>query len=126
MPADRDQAEYVIPVIGEEIIIDKKIVRKGGIIIKKEVFSEDVPVEIPLLQEHVDIQRIPVNLYQESRPGIRYEGDTIIIPVLKEIIEKRLLLVEEIRITKTASTENLSEKVTLSKEKITIIRKDDE
>jgi uncharacterized protein (TIGR02271 family) len=125
-PPDRKDEEHVIPVIGEEVIIDKKFTRKGGIIIKKEVISEDASVDIPLSQEHLDVQRIPVNRYLDSRPEIRYEGDTMIIPVLKEVVEKRLLLVEEIRITKTVAIETRTENVTLSKERVTITRKEDE
>jgi uncharacterized protein (TIGR02271 family) len=121
-PSDREQAERVIPVIEEEIIIDKKLVKKEGIIVKKEIISEDVSVDIPLLKEHLDIQRIPLNQYLDKRPEIRYEGDTMIIPVLKEVIEKRLLLVEEIRITKTVTSETASEKITLSKQKVTVTR----
>jgi uncharacterized protein (TIGR02271 family) len=123
--SDGEQTEHVIPVIEEEIIIDKKLTRKGGIIIKKEVISEDASIDIPLLNEHIDIERIPVNKYLDSRPEIRHEGDTTIIPVLKEVIEKRLLLVEEIRITKTVTSETTSEKITLSKQKVTITKEDE-
>jgi uncharacterized protein (TIGR02271 family) len=123
-PSHRDPEEQVIPVVEDEIIIDKKLVRKGGITIKKEIISEDASVDIPLLKENLDIQRIPVNQYLDSRPEIRYEGDTTIIPVLKEVIEKRLLLVEEIRITKTVTRETRSEKITLSKQKVTVTKED--
>jgi uncharacterized protein (TIGR02271 family) len=123
-PSHRDPDEQVIPVVEDEIIIDKKLVRKGGITIKKEIISEDASVDIPLLKENLDIQRIPVNQYLDSRPEIRYEGDTTIIPVLKEVIEKRLLLVEEIRITKTVTRETRSEKITLSKQKVTVTKED--
>lgn len=122
----QEKAEYVIPVIEEEVIIGKKIVSKGGIIVTKEVITEETFAEIPLSSEHIDVERIPVNEYREIRPEIRTEGDTTIIPVMKEVIEKRLLLVEEIRITKKVTSENRQEKVTLSREKVIISDKTDD
>lgn len=123
---DQGKADYVIPVIEEEVIIGKKIVSKGGIIVTKEVITEETIAEVPLISEHIDVVRIPVNEYREVRPEIRTEGDTTIIPVLKEVIEKRLLLVEEIRITKNVTSETRQEKVTLSREKVTVREKTDD
>lgn len=117
---DLGQEEYVIPVIEEEVVVGKRIVSKGGVILSKEVITEETSVETPVSTENINIERIPVNKYLESRPEIRHEGDTMIIPVLKEVIEKRLLLVEEIRITKKVTSETRQESITLSSEKVTI------
>lgn len=117
---DLDQFDYVLPVIEEQVVVGKKIVSKGGIIVTKEVLTEETSVETPVSTEHIDIERVPMNKYQESHPEIRQEGDTMIIPVLKEVIEKRLLLVEEIRITKKTTSETRHEKITLSSEKVTV------
>ena len=48
----------------------------------------------------------------------------MIIPVIKEviIIEKKLMLVEEVRVTKLTHTTNEQQNVTLRKEEITIER----
>lgn len=121
-----DQDEYIIPVIEEEVVLGKRLVSKGGVIVSKEVITEESSIETPVATEHIDIERIPVNQYQESRPEIRQEGDTMIIPVLKEVVEKRLLLVEEIRITKKVTSETRQEKVTLTREKVTVREKNEE
>lgn len=118
-----DQAEYVIPVLEEEVIVEKKIVSKGGIIVTKQVISEEISVDTPVLTEHIDVERVPVNQYVQTHPEIRHEGETMIIPVLKEVFEKRLLLVEEIRITRRQTSETRQEKITLSGEKVTITEK---
>ena len=117
--------EVVIPVIQEEVVIEKEVVHKGSVIINKKVNTEDVLVEVPVMTEQVNVERIIINQYlDDSPPPIRYEGDTIIIPVLKEVFVKRLLLVEEIRVTKQVQTTNQSENILLRKEEVTITRKD--
>jgi stress response protein YsnF len=57
----------------------------------------------------------------------RIEGDTTIIPVVEEIlvVEKRLVLVEEIRIRQVATTDEVSIPVTLRKQTATVERIDE-
>ena len=61
---------------------------------------------------------------EKAPEAVTYEGETMIIPVLKEIavIEKKILLVEEIRVTKTAIHSEQKEEVTLRREEINIER----
>lgn len=113
-----------IPVIEEELTIGKRIVKKGSIIIQKNINTEDISVDIPLNTEIFDIERVNINQYLDSSPVMRHEGDTLIIPVTKEVLIKKLLLVEEIRIRKKTQTINKTEKVTLRKEEIKITRKE--
>jgi uncharacterized protein (TIGR02271 family) len=113
-----------IPVITEDAIIDRKVVEKGGIVIEKKVTGEEILLDIPLTSEEIRLERVPVNKYLDSRPENRYEGDTLIIPVIKEVMVKRLLLVEEIHITKEVHRINKQENITLKKEEITINSKD--
>jgi hypothetical protein len=65
-----------------------------------QAYKEDIEAE--LLRESVEVHRVPVNEYVEAPPETRYEGDSIIIPVLEEVlvVNKRLLLKEEVVITR--------------------------
>lgn len=60
----------------------------------------------------------------ETAPSIRYEGDTMIIPVIKEviIIEKKLLLIEEVYITKHINTTIEQTNVMLREEEVIVER----
>ncbi|RDC63565.1 YsnF/AvaK domain-containing protein [Adhaeribacter pallidiroseus] len=113
-----------IPVIEETVHIGKKIVETGRVRIVKTVNEEEAVVEAALLQEEVQVERVPVNQYIETPPQVRYEGDVMIIPVIQEVvvIEKRLMLVEEIRVNKHQTERKISETVTLRKEEINIER----
>lgn len=111
-----------IPVIKEALKVEKKHVQTGKVIVKKEVIEEDVNYDINLQSEKVKIERIPRNIEVDKSPDVRKEGNTTIIPVVKEVIVKKLVLVEEIHLEKWVEerTETISE--TLREEKIHIKR----
>ncbi len=114
-----------IPVIEERVHLDKQVVEKGSVRIIKVVNEQEVPVNIPLIQEEHDIQRVPVNQYVDTPPPpIRYEGDTMIIPIVQEVmvVEKRLMVVEELHITKNRVQTHDVQQVNLRKEEIRVER----
>lgn len=117
-----DEAERIIPVVEEEVVTGKRKVVRGTVLIEKKIKSEEISVELPVTSEVINIEHVPRNQYLDSRPEIRYEGDTIIIPVMKEVIVSKLLLVEEIRITKETRTDTVTKNITLKKEEVNISR----
>lgn len=120
-----EQPEKIIPVIEEQVVISTKKVEKGSILVDKKVKTEEVSIEVALANESYNIQRIPKNEYLEKVPVTRHEGDTTIIPVVREVMVKKLLLTEEIRITKNVQVSQEAKKINLRKEEITITRKED-
>jgi uncharacterized protein (TIGR02271 family) len=115
----------VIPVIQEELHIEKNIVEKGKLLIHKRITSEENEINIPLTQEEYKVERILVNEFLENPPlPVRYEDETMIIPVVREVYVKRLLLVEEIRITKQVQTKQFKETITVRSEEVIIEKKE--
>lgn len=122
-PPHRDA--MTIPVIEERVQVEKRMVEKGVVKIIKTVSEQEVPINIPLLQEEHDIQRVPVNEYVDTPPPpIRYEGDTMIIPIVQEVmvVQKRLMVVEELHITKNITQTHDVQHVNLRKEEIRVER----
>ncbi len=113
-----------IPIIEEQIHIDKQLVEKGVVRLSKKVYQENVEVDVPLIHEEHDINRVPVNQYIDAPPAVRYEGETMIIPVLREevVVQKRLVLVEELHITKKLVQTQSHQQVTLRKEEVVVDR----
>jgi len=71
------------------------------------------------------MERKPINQYVDTAPAAsRYEGDTLIIPVLKEVlvVEKKLMLVEELHIRKRNTEQIITGSETLRKESVEINR----
>ena len=109
-------------VLQEQVNIDKKIVESGKVVIHKKVYKEEKVVEVPVSHEEVEIKKITINKYVTEAPAIRYEGNTTIIPVMEEVavIEKKLLLVEEVHVTKHVVEKTEEHVVPLRKEEIQV------
>ncbi|MCE7064212.1 YsnF/AvaK domain-containing protein [Dyadobacter sp. CY326] len=115
--------ETVIPIIEEQLKVEKKVIEKARYTFDKEVTEEDILLEFPLNQEHISIEKKAINQYVETAPpAVRYEGDTMIISVMREeaVIVKKLMLVEELHITRNTSQEMHSSTHTVRKEELII------
>jgi stress response protein YsnF len=74
----------------------------------------------------VEVTRVPIARIVETAPEIRTEGDLTIVPVLEEVlvVEKRLMLKEELHIRRRAATETVEVPVTLRKQRAIVERID--
>lgn len=115
-----EAGEIVVPLIAEEISISKKTVETGGVRVHKIVREDVQTIDEPIIREHLDVERVEVNQFVETAPVIRYEGEVMIVPVLEEVVvtQKRLLLREEIRLTKRREEISNPQQVTLRREEI--------
>jgi uncharacterized protein (TIGR02271 family) len=117
-----------LPLIEERLRVDRVEVDRGGYRVGKRVELREDMVDEELRRDEVRIERRPIGrtLPLGSAPVPHHDGDTLVIPVLREtvVVEKRLVLVEEVRITRTAVTERLQQPVTLRAEQIEIERLD--
>ncbi len=113
----------VIPVIEEQLDIDKREVQRT-VRISKTVEARDVEVNEALRSESIDIERVPVNRYIDSPLPVREENGTTIISLVEEVlvVEKRWLLREEIRISRREAIEPFNEVYTLRREDVHVER----
>ena len=111
-----------IPVIEERIRYDTQQRQTGKVRISKQVHEETVEIDETVTRQEVKVERIPINQYVDAVPPVRHEGEVMIVSVLEEVMVKRLLLVEELHISKTSTTETDQREVTLRKETVQIHR----
>jgi uncharacterized protein (TIGR02271 family) len=119
------QNSFTLPVVEETVHVEKKTTETGKVKISKTVKVDTETVNLLQVQDEVQIERIPINEFvQTPPPPLRYEGNIIIIPVLQEVMvtEKRLLLIEEVRITKRKVESKESQEVALRKEELKVER----
>jgi len=112
-------AENVIPIVAEELEIGKRVVATGsGVRVHKTVTEREQIVDEPLLMENADVTRVSVNRVVDAIPAVRHVGDTMIIPIVEEqlLLEKRLVLKEEIHVRKSTETVRQPQTVTLREE----------
>ncbi|WP_207426227.1 YsnF/AvaK domain-containing protein [Pedobacter sp. SYSU D00535] len=117
--------QVIVPVIEEQFDIKSKTVESGTVSVTKKVHQTVESVDIPVTNEHVNVDRVKINQYVDTAPpAMRQEGDTTIIPILKEVlvVEKKLLLVEEVRITRKQEKTSSTHQDILRKEEVIISR----
>jgi len=120
----REEEPIVIPVIEEELSIGKKVVESAKVKISKTVSEEQVTLTEPVISEELIVERISVNKMQETTPVVRHEGNKTIIPVIKEVlvVEKKIVLVEEIHVTRKEVKSYVKHSDTIRKEEIQVER----
>ena len=115
---DSPREETVIPVVAEELDVQKRAVPTGGVRVHRRVLEHEEEIDMPLLREHVQVRRVLLDRDVEGPLPIRKEGDTIVIPVVEEVIvvSRRYRLKEEVYVTKTTREERHQERVTLRRQ----------
>ena len=131
MPIDQvqpnGQDKLVVPVIREEVQVDKRIVDTGrGVRIHKTVAELPCHIDERLLRDEVEVSHVPVDriVPLDAAPATRYEGETLVVPILEEVlvVERRVRIKEEVRITRTRREERHAETVMLKSEQVSVER----
>jgi uncharacterized protein (TIGR02271 family) len=115
----------VIPVLQEELQVDKRVVETGkGVRIRKTVSEREQIVDQLLLRDELVIEHVPVGQIVTAAPlpATRYDGDTLVVPILEEVlvIEKQIRLKEEIRITRHRHQVHAPQSVVLKTEQVSV------
>jgi stress response protein YsnF len=129
---NQDEQEQIrVPVSREEAWVEKRIVDSGrGVRIHKTVAEHPCQIDERLLRDEVEVSHVPVDriVPLDQAPATRYEGDTLVVPVLEEVlvVERRLRIKEELRITRTRREEHHAETVLLKSEQVSVERFDEQ
>jgi uncharacterized protein (TIGR02271 family) len=113
-----------LPLLREELDIEKQTKITGVVRLEKTVHTADAVVEEELVSESISVERVLLNQYVTEAASTRQEGDTTIIPVMEEIVivTKQLVLKEEIRITRHRKQSHYQETVPLRSEEVDVKR----
>jgi uncharacterized protein (TIGR02271 family) len=116
--------ETVLPLLAEEVAVSKQVVETGRVQVARITHEREQLIDELLAHQTVEIDRTPVGRHVDTMPAIREEGDTIVIPIVEEVlvIQHRLLLKEEVRVRRVRSTERHQESVTLRHHEAVVTR----
>lgn len=119
-----------VPVIEEQLALVTRTVDTGrGVRIYKTVAAHPVAIDERLMREAVEVRRVPVDrvVGADEAPAVRYEGDTLVVPVLEEVlvVERRLRIKEELHVTRIRREERHQETVMVRSEQVSIERFDE-
>jgi stress response protein YsnF len=121
-----EKSPYTIPLSAEELLVTKRTVATGKVRIKTVVDKFEEVAREDLKTERIEAHRVGIGKEIETIPSVRTEGDTTIIPVVEEVlvIEKRLVLKEEIHIRRIISKDQVEVPVTVRKQRAVVERDD--
>jgi uncharacterized protein (TIGR02271 family) len=110
-----DSPEISIPLVQEHAKVDKRVVETARVRIRSFVDEELVHVAEDLERDDVTIERVSVNQEVTQAPAPREEDGVLIVPILEEVVvvEKRLMLKEELRVRRNRKREHVEESVRL-------------
>ena len=116
--------EEVVPIVEETAVVYKERVVTETVRLHKRVHEEEEVLDIPVQAEAIEVERVPVDRWIDGPAAVRHEGDTTVYPVVEEVlvVEKRLRLVEEVRVTHRRATHHAREQVVLRREEIVVER----
>ena len=130
--AAREQAREMrlsMPVMEERAQVSKRKVDTGrGVRIRKTVSEREQLIDEPLQHDELAVERVAVGqIVEDEPPQMRYEGETLVVPVLEEVlvVQKRLVLKEEIRITRHRHEVHEPQRVSLRAEHVEVERFDE-
>lgn len=113
-----------IPLVEERLSVSKRQVESGRVRVHVKVEEHEQTVTQQLSRDDVQVEHVPMNVRLAEMPHVRLEGSTTIIPVVEEVlvVEKALVLVEEIHVRRRTASESVQIPVTVRREKATIER----
>jgi uncharacterized protein (TIGR02271 family) len=113
-----------LTLAAEELVVGKEAIETGRLRVTKQTHTREAVVDENLLSERAEIETIPIGRQILEMPSIRQEGETTIIPIVEEVLhtERRLILKEEVRITRRRTTEQFHDRVTLRYQEAVISR----
>lgn len=124
------QARLRLPLQQESLEVGKRLVDTGrGVRLHKRVTEHPATVEQTLLRDELTIEHVPIGqpVAADNPPRTRYEGDTLVVPVLEEVlvVQKQLRLTEELRITRRQQAQQVRRSAPVRTEQVEVERFDE-
>ncbi len=115
---EQEPSGQIIPLLEEQLRIAKRCRDTGRVRVSVTTGEDARLVQEVLRMRSVEVERVPIGRQVAEPPSVREEGDTLVIPVLEEVlvVEKRLVLREEIHLRRRTTSESVTEDLTLRRQ----------
>ena len=118
--------EATLQLHAEEAVIRTRLLHGDTVRVATVTDVREHVVEVPLTREIIEVEHVPIGQVVEVAPAIRHEGDVTILPVMEEIevvvIQRRLVLKEEIHVRRRQVTETHRETISLRTQTAVVTR----
>jgi len=121
---ERRPEDLHIPLHEEEVSLSRREIKKANVQVALVTGTREQLIDEELTHVRVEIERVPIDRTVEVAPPTRQEGDITIIPVVEEIVvvERRLVLKEEVRVRRVSTKEQHQETVVLRQQEAVVTR----
>jgi stress response protein YsnF len=121
-----DASDVRIPLVEERLVTSKREVETGRVRVRTIVDEEEAVVRDTLRHATVEVDRVPVDREIDEIPPVREEEGVTIIPVVREVlvVEKKLILVEEVRVRRCTQMEEHAQPVLLKSQRAVVERQE--
>jgi stress response protein YsnF len=121
---DQDTGGPILQLHAEDVTLSRQVVPGDTLRIETITHERDHHVDESLSRVHVEVERVAIGTPVAAMPPIREEGDTTILSIVEEVIvvERRLILKEEIRIRRVYVAERHQETVVVREQTIEVSR----
>ena len=116
--------EPKLSLFAEELVAGKEAVETGRVRVSKQTHTREAAIDETLFSEQAEVETVPIGRQIFEMPSVRHEGETTIVPIVEEVLytERRLVLKEEVRITRRRLSEQDRDLVTLRYQEAAITR----
>ena len=123
-PPNDPVSEDVLPIVEETLHLGTRERVTGKVRVSTTTDIVEEIARADLRSDLVDVTRVAVGRQVDAVPEVRTEGDVVIVPVVEEIlvVEKRLVLKEELHIRRRVETESVEVPVELRKQRAVVER----
>jgi uncharacterized protein (TIGR02271 family) len=119
-----DTGENRIPIVAERARIQKQTIPTDRVRITSQVEERLETLRDELIAQTVAVERVAINREVDVPPGIRTEGDVLIIPVIEQrlVVEKRWVVTEELHVRRREHIEAVEIPVELRSTRVSVER----
>ena len=123
-PGGSPEKPDVLQLFAEEVAVTRETAETGRLRIAKVTRTRDHLIDELLARETVEVERVPIGRDVTAVPAVRDDGETMIIPIVEErlVVERRLVLKEELHVRRVRTSERFRETVPLRYQEAEVTR----
>jgi stress response protein YsnF len=126
MPSHNNSDPRSLPLVEEEVRVDRETVETGAVRVRLEAARRTEVIEEPVVRHGFRVDRVQRHVVVQSRREPWHEDNVLVVPVYEEVLVRQLLLKEEIRLTPATEVHSEAQSVELLSQTPVIERRDEQ
>jgi uncharacterized protein (TIGR02271 family) len=114
-PQSAAEDSGVLRLFAEDATVSREVLETGRVRVAKVTRTRDHHIDESLARTRFEVNRVPIGRLIDTMPPIKEDGDLTIVPIVEEtvVVERRLMLKEEIHIRRVQTNERHQQTVKL-------------